>query len=221
MTRDEFILANMGLAVMVAKRSMWKIKNNPAIDREDLISLGVEGLIKAYDNFDPSFGTQFSTYAVTIIHGTISKHLMKSGDLVSFSRQDIENYHSIVRVGLIGEDPKTIAKKMNKPLAHIKRALNYSKCRHVDYLQQTIYEDEGKAITLGERIGVEPDLDSDIDIKTFLEQLDERTRKIVTLRMQGLSQTEISDIIGLGQVQISRILLRVKKQMKEKLKVVA
>jgi len=221
MTRDEFILANMGLAIMVAKRSMWKIKDNPAIDREDLISLGVEGLIKAYDNFDPSFGTQFSTYAVTIIHGTISRHLMKSGDLVSFSRRDIENYHSIVRVGLIGEDPKTIAKKMNKPLAHIKRALNYSKCRHVDYLQQTIYEDEGKAITLGERIGVEPDLDSDIDIKTFLEQLDERTRKIVTLRMQGLSQTEISDIIGLSQVQISRILLRVKKQMKEKLKVVA
>jgi len=79
MTRDEFILANMGLAVMVAKRSMWKIKNNPAIDREDLISLGVEGLIKAYDNFDPSFGTQFSTYAVTVIHGTISRHLKKAG----------------------------------------------------------------------------------------------------------------------------------------------
>ncbi len=64
-------------------------------------------------------------------------------------------------------------------------------------------------------------MDSDIDIKTVLEQFDERTRKIVTLRMQGLSQTEIGNIIGLSQVQISRILLRAKKQTKEKLKVVA
>jgi len=221
MTRNEFILANMGLVKMVANRFAWKIRDNPAIDKEDLVNLGIEGLIRAYDNFDPSFGTQFSTYAVPTIHGTIARHLKKNADLVRFSRQDIENYHSIIREGLTKEEPKVIAEKMNKPLAHIERALDYSRYRHVDYLQRTIYGDEGAEITLGERIGIEPDMDSDIDIKTFFEQLDERTRKIVTLRMQGLSQTEISDIIGLGQVQISRILLRVKKQMKEKLKVVA
>jgi len=56
--RDAFILENMGLVRMVANRYSGLVKNNPALDMDDLISAGTIGLIKACDDFDPSFGTK-------------------------------------------------------------------------------------------------------------------------------------------------------------------
>ena len=211
--RDAFILENMGLVRMVANRYSGLVKNNPALDMDDLISAGTIGLIKACDDFDPSFGTKFSTYAVHMVHGTILRYLQNSIDLIKFSRGVKDDHWAIKRLGLSGEKPEIIADKMNKPLKNIKKALEYSEYRNVKSLDYIIYEDEGSPITLGEQIGAEVDMDSDLELKLLLNQFNERTRKIITLKMQGLTQTEIGKIIGVSQTQISRVLRKVRNKI--------
>ena len=211
--RDAFILENMGLVRMVANRYSGLVKNNPALDMDDLISAGTIGLIKACDDFDPSFGTKFSTYAVHVIHGTISRYLKNNIDLIRFPRQAKEDYWAIKGSGLLDEEPEIIAEKTNKSIKHVKKALEYPKYRNVKSLDYVIYEDEGSPITLGEQIGAEVDMDSDLELELLFNQFNERTRKIITLKMQGLTQTEIGKIIGVSQAQISRVLRKVRNEI--------
>ena len=89
--RDTFILENMGLVKMVVKRHKSRIYNNPSVDLEDLESVGTIGLIKAYEGFDPNYGTQFSTYAVAMIDGEIRRYFRENLDTIKF-RGNLRNF---------------------------------------------------------------------------------------------------------------------------------
>lgn len=207
--RDTFVLENLGLVRMVANKYSEIVKNDPTLDMDDLISIGTIGLIAAYDRFDPNYGTKFSTYAVPTIYGTIARYLKNNMDLIKYPRQAKENYWAIERNGLLGEEPEIIAKKLNKPLEHIKKALKYSEYKYVRSLDYVIYDEGGTPITLGDQIGIYVDMDENLEIESFFNQFnqfDERTRKVIMLRTQGLTQTEIGEMMGISQTHISRIL---------------
>ena len=78
--RNRLITENMGLVVSVAKRYIGRGQ-----DLEDLVQIGLIGLIKAVDRFDMSYDVMFSTYSVPLIQGEIRRFLRDDG-IVKVSR---------------------------------------------------------------------------------------------------------------------------------------
>lgn len=207
--RDTFIQQNMGLVQMVVNKHTNRIVGHPYIDRDDLQSLGTIGLIKAYDRFDPSYEVQFSTYAVPMIQGEIRRFLRDNLDLVKFTRQSKIDFYAISKVDLLNENPEVIADTLEISIERVRNALDYYRCKSTDSLDREVLEDEGTPITLADRVGVELDFDSNLEIELFLNKLDERSRKIVELRLKEKTQMEIGEILGISQVQVSKILAKI------------
>lgn len=215
MDRDNFILENMGLVRMAVNRFSHRILNHPSINKEDLMSIGTIGLIKAYDRFDTSYGTKFSTYAVPMIIGELKLFLRDNFDTIHFTRQSKHDYYTIVRANLLNEKPSVIGSILEMPLENVHNALDYYKYKYADSLDRVIYEDEGSPIVLKDTVGIEMDLESNLDLELFLKKIDDQAQRVIKLRLQGLSQAEIAKIIGCSQVQVSRILAKVKKKIQE------
>ena len=215
--RDKIILDNMGLVGMIVKKYTKAINRCSHIDLEDLVNVGAIGLIKACDRFDLEYGAKFSTFAVPYIWGTIKRFMRDNADTIYFTRQVKLDYYKIVEFDLINETPEEISKRLDIPTSRAKEALAYYRSQNVDSLDRAILDDDGKSsITLADTIGTEIDMDFSLEVELFLNSLDERTRKIIKLRLQDLKQSEIGEIMGVSQVTISRALRRVKKQLTER-----
>ena len=72
--KEDILQENSGLIWSVTKRFIGR-----GSEAEDLFQLGCLGFLKAVEGFDPSFGTQFSTYAVPKISGEIRRFLRDDG----------------------------------------------------------------------------------------------------------------------------------------------
>ncbi|MDR7856042.1 sigma-70 family RNA polymerase sigma factor [Tissierella sp.] len=218
--RDTFIKQNMGLVGMVVNKHANRIAEHPSIDREDLKSIGTIGLIKAYDKFDPSYEVQFSTYAFHMIQGEIRRFLRDNLDTVKFTRQSKIDYYAISEAKLLNDNPETIAEILEMPIQRVNNALEYYRCKGMDSLDREIVDDEGSSTTMADKLGMEVDYDSNLEIEMFLSQLDnmeglnKRTRKIVELRLQEKTQVEIGQELGITQVQVSRILVALQEKLK-------
>ena len=97
--RDTFINKNMGLVRYICNKYRNSVTVDGAVDYEDLFMEGCIGLIKAYDNYDPTKFervTQFSTYAVPKIQGEIKKFLRDKLGALKFSREQRQDYDKIM-----------------------------------------------------------------------------------------------------------------------------
>lgn len=213
--RDTFILENMGLVRMVVNRYKNRIYGHSIIDIKDLENVGVIGLMKAYERFNPNYGTQFSTYAVPMIDGEIRRCLRDDIDPIRFPRQSKINCRKIIQANLLSEEPEIIAEKLEISIDDVQKALDYYNYRFVNSLEMEVYEDEGNAVLLGDVIGTEMDFDSNLEVGLFLNRLDERSRKIVELKLQGFTQKEIGKKIGVSQAQVSRNLISLQEKIKK------
>lgn len=211
--RNKMVLDNMGLVGMVVKQYIKKVNQYSHIDIDDLVSIGTIGLIQACDRFDPERGVQFSTFAVPYIWGTVNKFLRNNVDMLHFTRQVKADYYKIIEFDLINEKPEEISKQLDMPICRVKEALEYYKNQNIKSLDEVILDNNGRnPVTVADTIGTEIDMDSNIEVERFLNSLDEKTRKVVNLRLQDLTQREIAQIVGLSQAEISRTLGRAKKK---------
>ena len=94
---------------------------------------------------------------------------------------------------------------------------------NVNYLYDTVHQDDGAAVLLIDKIG-EKNIQNDnildkLALKEAISQLEDRERKIIILRyFKDKTQKEVAKMLGISQVQVSRIEKRVLSIMKEKLK---
>lgn len=150
---------------------------------EDMRGYGYIGLIKAVDNFDESRGFKFSTYGVQSIWSNI--------------RNAIRD-----KIGQIGsrETKQKMQGEIPAPFS---------------YYEQIINKDNEKDITFD--IPIENFEDSIIDklsIDKFVNKLDTKKKKVFELYyLEDKKQDDIGEIIGVSQVQVSRILSKVKKEL--------
>lgn len=215
--RETFITKNLGLVGEVAKRYIRTINNHSVVDFEDLKQIGTVGLIKAYDRFDISYGVKFSTYAVPMIEGEILRFIRDNLDLIRYSRQIKMDFNEIYKADLVDEEPEKIANELNIPIDRVKNALAYYRSHCPGSLQLVVHDEDSVPLTLEDRLGHEVDFDTNLEIQLLLQKLDKRTRKIVELRLRGLTQTQIAKRLGLSQMTISRILSSLRKRIKEEL----
>lgn len=209
---------NTGLIWSVVKRFQGR-----GYDKEDLFQIGSIGLLKCIYNFDLERKVKFSTYAVPLIMGEIKRFLRDDG-LVKVSRSLKEASYKIKREKehyekLYNREPtlKEIAATLDMDESDILMAMESG--QDVCSLHQIIYQNEGDEIHLEDKLEQQSDLIErtvdNIYIQELLQKLNEQERKLIELRyFQNQTQAVIAGIMGISQVQVSRM----EKKILEKLR---
>lgn len=211
---------NLGLVRSVLKRFM-----NRGYDKEDLYQLGCIGLVKAIEKFDFSYDVRFSTYAVPMIIGEIKRFLRDDGMIkVSRSLKQTAARVKSMKESLIkkyGREPtlQELSDELDIPKEEIVMALDSN--IQPDYLYDVIHQDDGSPVHLIDKISEtntedEGEVLDRIALIEILSKLKSRERTIIVLRyFQDKTQTEIAQMLGISQVQVSRIEKKILRQMKE------
>lgn len=208
MAREQLINGNLRLVLSVVKRFIGRGENP-----DDLFQIGCIGLIKSIDNFDISQNVRFSTYAVPMIIGEIRRHLRDNSAVrVSRSIKDTAYRAMQVKENLLDKlkrEPTIteIADELKIPREDVVIALE-SIVEPVS-LYDPVYSDTGDTIYVLDQIGDSNDDKNWLDeicLKEAIKNLSDREKKILTLRfMQGKTQMEVSNEIGISQAQVSRL----------------
>ena len=220
LAREQVITENMPLVYSIVKRFAGR-----GYDAEDLSQIGAIGLIKAVDNFNMDFDVKFSTYAVPVISGEI-KRFMRDDGMVKVSRTLKENGIRIRHVAddLAAELGREATLEELSAATEMKRediVLALEAGNEVESLHKTVYQKEGSEISLMERIPSEKDeaetIVNQLLLEQLLEELNEQEKKLIKLRyFEEKTQTQIAGMLGLSQVQVSRMEKRVLGNMRKK-----
>ncbi|MBQ6815912.1 MAG: RNA polymerase sporulation sigma factor SigG [Clostridia bacterium] len=206
--REELINGNLRLVLSVIQRFLNRGENV-----DDLFQVGCIGLIKAIDNFDLNHNVRFSTYAVPMIIGEIRRYLRDNTAIrISRSIKDIAYQAMKQKEDFINEHKREptileLSKIMNIPEKDIVTALE-SIVEPVS-LYEPVYSDGGDTIYFLDQIGDNNDDNNwlqEISIKESIKNLSDREKKILNLRfIQGKTQMEVSNEVGISQAQVSRL----------------
>lgn len=206
--KEKLLAENSNLIKSIVRRYL-----NKGVEYDDLYQLASMGLLKAINGFNESYGVRFSTYAVPMIAGEI-KRFMRDDGSIKVSRaikaeakainKFIEEY-----AAANGSAPsvKAIAERFCMPESQVVFTMG-SSCMPLSLSAQGEYKDE-KTGELVDRLPSEDRQEDMIDVlqlKTAIEGLDERDRKVIMLRyFRDMTQSEVAAFLGVSQVQVSRI----------------
>ena len=217
--KEQLITMHSGLVWNVARRFTGR-----GVELEDLYQIGAIGLIRAIDKFDFSYEVKFSTYAVPLISGEIKRFLRDEG-IIKVSRNLKENQWKIKRAMEVFAHEKgreATVEELSKMLEMEPEEimLSMEAVVEIESMEQSLYNREGKEISLKERISDEKNEEEELMNKLFLQQLlnglDKRDRELIYLRyFENKTQTEVAKIFGISQVQVSRLEKKILRQMKE------
>ncbi|NMA83733.1 MAG: RNA polymerase sporulation sigma factor SigF [Epulopiscium sp.] len=217
--RDQLVEGNIGLVWSIVKRF-----KNRGHELEDLFQIGSIGLIKSIDKFDLSYDVRFSTYAVPMIMGEIKRFLRDDGMIkVSRSLKEIAQKARIEKEKMTkdrGREPtiQELADIMDVPVEDLVMALEAG--ADVESLYSTIHQGDGNPIflidKLEQKIDEENTMIDMIALRQMIEKLEPKEREIIFMRyFKDKTQSEIAKMIGISQVQVSRIEKRILIQMRE------
>ncbi|ACL76621.1 RNA polymerase sporulation sigma factor SigF [Ruminiclostridium cellulolyticum] len=214
---------NVGLVWSIVKRFQ-----NRGYEVDDLFQIGSIGLIKAINKFDTSYDVKFSTYAVPMIIGEIKRFIRDDGIIkVSRSLKEVSSKARITKEIMskeLGREPtiNEIAQHMNISPEELVMAIEAG-CTP-ESLYSTIGDGENSPILLIDRIDAannnscEVDLIDKIAIRQILDTLDTRERQIIILRyFKEKTQVQIAKLLGISQVQVSRIEKKILRDIKSKM----
>ena len=216
---DILVKSNLGLV-----KSVLRGFSNRGYDIEDLFQIGCIGLIKAIQKFDVNYDVKFSTYAVPMIVGEIKRFLRDDG-IIKVSRSLKQTaakvkYAKEKLTKSTGREPtiQEISDEIKVDKEEIVVALdsNYQP----EYLYDVVYQSDGSPVFLIDKVSddtneSEADILDKIALKEILNRLKPRDRQIIILRyFQDKTQTEVAEILGISQVQVSRIEKRILNEMK-------
>ena len=183
------------------------------------------GLLKAINGFDENFNVRFSTYAVPMIAGEIKRFMRDDGSIKvsraikSTAKQInlfIEKYSTDH-----GKQPsvKTIAEEFSMPESEVVFTMGSTRMP-VSIYAQGEYKDE-KGQELLEKLPVEDnqeDIIEALQLKTAIDSLPERDKKVIMLRyFRDMTQSEVATMLGVSQVQVSRIENRIMENFRKSL----
>lgn len=213
--KETLVKENTGLIWSIAKRFLGR-----GAEADDLYQLGCLGFIKAIDGFDLNFGTQFSTYAVPKISGEIRRFLRDDG-AVKVSRGVKERAATIktVRSQLLqtlGCEPtiQQIADVTGFTPEEI--AVAETATASVESIQQENGEEGFSLESVLSDTETEEILLERISLRQGIGKLPERDALVIKLRyFHGLTQQQVSQILDVSQVQVSRIEKKALCRLKE------
>lgn len=218
---DKLVENNLPLVSAVTKKFM-----NRGYEYDDIFQIGCIGLVKAVNNFDSKYNVQFSTYAVPMIMGEIKRFLRDDG-IIKVSRSIKYNarklhYNKEKLTKELNREPTIEELSKYSGMTSEEIIFSTEAVNQPKYLYDTIHQDDGAPIFLIDKISENKDVNKDIinkiALKEALGKLDVRSRQIIILRyFKDITQVQVAKMLGISQVQVSRIEKKVLKTMREKL----
>lgn len=216
--KTALVTENMPLIKSIVKRY-----GNVHVEYEDLMQLGAMGLIKAVNNFDSAYNVKFSTYAVPMIAGEIKRFIRDDGAVkVSRALKTLSvKMHAYIDeyIQTNGESPSldNLSEVFGVDKQEIVFAMDSNK------YPLSIYEkfDDESSGSIIDRLPAKGSGDELIDnilLKKLLAELPEREKTVIKLRYyKDMTQSEVAKVLGVSQVQISRIESKVIGKMRKQL----
>lgn len=212
--KEAIIAENSGLIWSVARRFFGR-----GTEADDVYQLACLGFLKAVEGFDLSFGTQFSTYAVPKISGEIRRFLRDDG-AVKVSRSikeqasNIKSARNRLTIAL-GREPtiSEIAEETGLSLEEI--AMAECATASVESINQETGDEGFTLESVLSDTQSEDKLLERLALHQAIEKLPEREAMVIKLRyFHGLTQQRVSKVLGVSQVQVSRIEKRVLEKLR-------
>ena len=202
---EQLVVDNSGLIWSVARRYFGR-----GIDPDDLYQLGCVGFLKAIAGFDTAYGTQFSTYAVPKIAGEIRRFLRDDGSVkVSRSIKERAAGIKMARQRLtarLGREPGVSELAAELRLTPEEIASAETATASAESIQRQTGEEGFSLEDVLCTDGMEERIVESLSLRAALAQLSGRERLVIDLRyFHALTQEKVAKIIGVSQVQVSRI----------------
>ncbi len=221
---EKLIEKNNGLIWSIVKRF-----NGRGYEIEDLYQIGCLGFIKSIQRFDVSFDVKLSTYAVPYMIGEIKRHIRDDGPVkvsrsikeLSIKIKELQKEYFYKK----GEEIsiKQIAKELKVSQEDIVLAMESS--NSVESIEGSTYtnQKDGNSISLLETLSShkneEEMIANKLTVTQLIENLEARDKEIILLRYyKEKTQAQVAKILGITQVQVSRIERKILGNMKNKLK---
>lgn len=218
---NKLIEANLPLVTSISKKF-----TNRGYEYEDIYQIGCMGLVKSIKNFDEKYNVKFSTYAVPMIIGEIKRFLRDDG-MIKVSR----NVKSLAKK--LHFDKEALTKRLNREPT-IEELAQFSgmdkeeilfaleSSASMQYLYEVIHQDDGSPVLLIDKLSENAIEDKNITeklaLKEALRNLDTKSRQIIVLRyFKDKTQIQVAKMLGISQVQVSRIEKKVLQEMRKQL----
>lgn len=221
-SRETLIEQNLGLVHHIVKRFL-----NRGCEAEDLFQIGVIGLIKAIDKFDTSFDVKFSTYAVPLIAGEIKRFLRDDG-MVKVSRTLKENGNKVKyareRLNMrLSREPSLEEVAAEAGLSTEDVVLAMEANVQVESIYQSVYQNDGNEIYMVDQLAdkgrdEQESMLNHLVVEQLIGSLPQMEQELITLRYyQDKTQTEVAGILGISQVQVSRLEKKILLGLRERM----
>ena len=202
---EQLVVENSGLIWSIARRYFGR-----GTEPDDLYQLGCVGFLKAVAGFDLSYGTQFSTYAVPKIAGEIRRFLRDDGQVKvsrSLKERAAQIHQARTRLtGTLGREPAVSELAAELGLTPEEIAMAETATGMAESIQR---ESGDEGFSLEDVLctdGMEDRILESLSLRNALSHLTERERMVINLRyFHGLTQQKIAGLLGVSQVQVSRI----------------
>ena len=202
---ETLIRENSGLIWSIARRYFGR-----GTDPDDLYQLGCLGFLKAVEGFDPAFGTQFSTYAVPKIAGEIRRFLRDDG-AVKVSRTLKEQAAAVKQararlLQTLNREPGLEELSRETGISPEEIAVAETATAGPESIQKESGEEGFTLENVLTDTAAEEQLLERIALNQAISKLPEREALVIRLRyFHGLTQDRVAKILGVSQVQVSRI----------------
>lgn len=220
--RDELITMYLNLVKYLASR--FRNRGEPI---DDLIQVGTIGLIKAIDRFDIERQVEFTTYATPTIVGELKRYFRDKGWAIKVPRRLQElsfkvNQSVDALTQKLQRSPsiQEIAEFIGVTSEEVLEAMETSEAYNFVSLENDRGGDSGESFSILEYVGKEDLLMLAVDDRTTLQmafkELSPQEQRVMYLRFfRGLTQTEIARQLEISQMQVSRLLRRTLKILRE------
>lgn len=219
--RERLVMENIGLVWSIVRRFAGR-----GCETEDLFQIGSIGLLKAIDKFDPSYEVRLSTYAVPMILGEIKRFLRDDGMIkVSRSIKELGMKVNVAREqlsGSLGREPtlEELAEKVGTSCEEVAASLEAG-CQ-VESLYAPSGPGEESNLVLLDKVAEEKNEQEEMLnrmlLGDLLKGLDKKQRELIVRRyFYNQTQTQIAGILGISQVQVSRLERKILKEMRDRL----
>ncbi|WP_432020680.1 RNA polymerase sigma factor SigF [Streptomyces sp. 1222.5] len=221
--RNTLIEMNMSLVRYAAGR----FRSRGAEEMEDIVQVGMIGLIKAIDRFELSREAEFTSFAIPYIVGEIKRFFRDTTWAVHVPRRLQEARVQLARAteelrGRLGRVPTDgeLSELMSLPVEEVREARLAANGYTSASLDATIHGSEDGEAALADFIGAEDralGLVEDFHaLAPLIAGLGERDRRILHMRfVDELTQAQIGEQLGVTQMHVSRLLTRTLARLRE------
>ncbi len=216
--RNEIVEYYTYIAEILSRRFI-----NRGIEYEDIYQVACLGVINAVDRFDPERGVKFPSFATPTVLGEIRKYFRDKGFFIRIPRSLYEVFYKAeqIRRGnaeVQEQDIDEISRILNLPKSVVEEASTVGDGSFIKSLEHEAYANG--SMSLANVLGVEDKRFLMIEDRDFIKYavscLTETEREFIERRYyKEMSQKEISELMGVSQMQVSRLEKKILKKLRD------